>query len=230
MSQHKRITYIILKILIIIIINIFLLKNIGNKYLKKFDIFIGENNKLYVKNKVNEFILKNKSDFNIPLYHVTYNDDGEIVNLDLNINEVNMYLQSCLSRIKNILNSNDYNSLNKYYQGFKSVSNNNYYVLPIGIISDNPFLYNSGPKVIFYYDLINTPILKFEVNVKNYGINNALVETYLIINIDQSILKPVLYETSSYKYKYLLSSKIINGRISNYLGTNLSISSDAVSS
>ena len=226
--MNKKINIIILKLFIILVSEFLLIKNIGILYLKKLNIFIKENNTLLLKKEINHIIRNNLIYYDTNLYKIIYNDNHEIVSIDLNVNKVNEYLSSYIDLIDNSIKSISYDYLGKYYKSFNT-SKNKYYLLPLGMISDNPFIFNTGPKVLINYDLINVPVLKIKVNIKNYGLNNALVETYLLVHVDQSVLKPVLSKVSSYDYNFLISSKIINGRISTYLGTNLTTQSDSIS-
>lgn len=231
MKNYQRISIIFFKLLILIIINLILLKKVGSRYLNNFNRFINENNNLVIKSKINNIIKNKQIDISSDLYYVIYDDNNDIVDLNLNLNSINKLLSIYLDILSNEINDNNsYNYLDRYYENINvDNSSNKYYLLPLGMISNNPFLYNIGPKIIVSYDLINIPSLKIEINVKNYGLNNAIIETYFLVHIDQSILKPVLYNISSYDYRFLLSTRIINGKLPSYLGTTLSKGSDSVS-
>lgn len=226
--MKKKTNFIAIKILVIIIINYFLMRYFGYLYLNRLNIFIKENNNIMVKNKLNTIIKNNAISTNKALYNIIYNDKKEIINISLDMNEVNDYLSKYISVLNNSLKDVNYNYLKKYYDSF-NIKNNKYYLLPFGMISSNPFFYNTGPKVIMSYEYINTPTLRLSVSIKNYGLNNALAQTFLYIEIDQNILKPILKHVSTYKYKFLLSSNIINGRVPSYLGSSLNIESDSMS-
>ncbi|MBR5662893.1 MAG: hypothetical protein IKX00_04550 [Bacilli bacterium] len=224
----KKKKLLIFNLSIVFLINIILRNYIGKLYLNKFNIFIKENNSIFLKKEINN-IFKN-SFINIPndLYNVVYNDQKEIIDVTLDINKTNGYLSRYLKEINNKIDEINYSYLSSYYNTLKT-NNNLYFLLPLGMISNNPFIYNLGPKVILYYDLLSIPVVKIDVKVRNYGLNNAIVDVYLLVHIDQSLVKPVLSRISSYDYGFLISSKIINGRVSTYLGTSLNVESGAVS-
>lgn len=227
--MKKTFNKIFIKLLILLIINYFLLKYFGNLYLFRLNTFIKENNNIMIKTNLNKIIKNNNVITLNNLYSVKYNNDKEIINITLNINEVNKYLSKYLRIIYDSLEDCNYGYLNKYYKNI-NINNRFYYLLPFGMISDNPFLYNSGPKVIVSYEFINIPTLKIDVSIRNYGLNNSIAETYLIVNIDQSILKPILYSIGTYNYKFLISSNIIEGRVPTYLGSSINTQSDSISS
>ena len=70
------------------------------------------------------------------------------------------------------------------------------------------------------YDLITSLLFNVEVNIKNYGLNNVIVETYLTVKIEQTILKPVVNKVTTYNNKFLLSTDIVYGKVSDYSGYN----------
>lgn len=228
MKKHKKIILWFIKISLVIIIDYLLFFYIGNKYIKSLNAFISQNSSISIKKGINNIILNNKLDVGEKLYIISYNDKKEITNLSLNINEANRFLGRYLDLVNDSLEKLNNSYLTDYYDSIK-IKDRYYYLFSLGILTNNPFLYNFGPKIIMTYDYINTPFIKISVDVKNYGINNALCEVYLIINIKQSVLKPIIKDIKTMEYKFLISSEIINGRISNYLGTNLNLESDYIS-
>ena len=227
--MNRKVNSTFIKLIFLISINIILLNKVGNLYLKKFNVFISENNKLMLKKEINKIIQYNSVSLNEDLYFVNFNNENDIVSVDLNIKEVNNFLSSYISLVEKSISRSSFKYLNQTYKHLKT-NKHTYYLVPLGMISDNPFLYNSGPSVLIIYDYINIATLKLDVSVKNYGINNALIQTYLLVHIDQSISKPILHNSSSYDYRFLLSSKIINGKVSNYLGTSLNVESGVIKS
>ena len=219
---------VLLIITIIILINIFLVRNIGNKYLKSLNIFIKENNNIIVNRSINN-IIKNDLIYDISdLYNIIMNQNDEIVSLNLNTNQINKYLKLYVTKLSKTYDENSYAKyIKKYYEIIKT-NKNTYILMPMGIMYNNPFLYNVGPKIIMSYNYINSYNLKVKVDIKNYGLNNALVETYLIVNFEQKVIKPILKKASSYEYKFLLNSRIINGRIPTFIGDNITTESQSV--
>lgn len=220
---------ILLKIIILIIILNFFLIYFGKKYLIRFDEFIYENNNIIIKNKLNNLIKNiNGLDYHETLYSFTYNKDKEIVGANFNSNIINKYLSLYINEFENDLNDFLYNEyLYKYGKSFKT-SNNSYLYVPLGIIYNNPFLYNIGPNIILSYNVINSFSFKIDMDVKNYGYNNILIMLYLNVTVDQSIIKPVLEKTNTTSYKFLLSSNIVYGRVSSILNNGFSLQSDII--
>ena len=78
------------------------------------------------------------------------------------------------------------------------------------------------------YDFINSITFKVDLVVDNYGLNNVLVNVYLELDVEQSVLKPILDNVSKYNYRFLISSNIVYGKVSDYIGTSLTSKSDAI--
>ena len=97
--------YIIYKIIIIFVINIFLCHFIGKIYLSRFNIFINENNNIFIKKEINNIVKNNPIDISNNLYNIIYNDSNEIVNVDLNVNSINKYLSKYIKILNDELNS-----------------------------------------------------------------------------------------------------------------------------
>lgn len=218
--------YILLKdiILIIIFLIIFIIY-FGNKYIKKLNTFIIENNSIIIKNDLNDFINSlTNIDFN-NLYIFQYNEKKEVVGAEYNSSYINKYLISYTKHFKEYINKDLYNKhLSKFYKKIK-LKNKVYLLVPMGIISDNPFIYNFGPNIFLSYDYLTTYNFNLEFDAKNYGLNNILVNIYLVVNVDQSIFKPVLKSVNNTKYKFLLSSSLVYGRVSNFLTNGINMQS-----
>ena len=219
MKCKKKIAKYLIYIFLILLLNYLLLNYIGKSYLAKLNKLINQNNNVIIKQKINDFIKNNSFSYDDDLYSTIYNDNHEIVDLNMNLNKINIYLSDYITVFSKNLNDINLEYLKRYYESIK-LNKSIYFLISMGILSNNPLLYNYGPKIIFNYDSLYIPSLKIEITAKNYGLNNALIETYLIIHIDQNIFKPFIKTISMYDYKFLVSSRIINGRVSNYLGIN----------
>ena len=70
----------------------------------------------------------------------------------------------------------------------------------------------------------------FKTSVKDYGINSVLVELYLVIEVNSWFVNPFNDGSFGDTYEYVISSKIVNGKIPDYFGGVLEKSSAIVSS
>lgn len=80
-------------------------------------------------------------------------------------------------------------------------------------IFDWPLLTNLGPRIPVKIVLTDVAMGNIRTEIREYGINNALLEIYIDIDVK---IAPVLLsqaETKSKKYSFLLSSKLITGKV-----------------
>lgn len=221
--MKKKKTYdIFFKILFILILYIIFIIVIGKRYLSRLEKFIFENNELLMKNELNNFIIKfDKFDNNI--YSLKYNKDGEITSANLDAQNVNNLMADFTNNFQNQLYNLKFSKyLDNYFRSYNT-SSEKYFLVPLGIISDNPFIFNTGPLLYFYYDVINVPNFKVVMDIKNYGLNNVIINIYLKVNITQNITKPILTKNNDFNYKFLIMSQVVYGRVSNFLSTELDI-------
>ncbi len=100
------------------------------------------------------------------------------------------------------------------------------FFIPSGMVSKNFLLNSWGNKIPIMAKTVNNMYINFKTKVHNYGINNALVEIYVIIEVKQQLLIPFAKNTVTNKYEMLVSSYFINGRVPGIYGKNFEISSN----
>lgn len=75
---------------------------------------------------------------------------------------------------------------------------------------------NVGPTIpikLVFSDQLNTDI---DVKVKEYGINNVIVETYLVVTIKEQVIMPLSSKRKNIVIREPLTIDIIQGSIPNY--------------
>ena len=93
--------------------------------------------------------------------------------------------------------------------------------IPIGNITGNNLLNNIGPKIPIKIKLVDNVIANFKTKVKEYGLNNALIETYIEIKVTVVIKMPFISKKITIKNNIPLTTQIIQGSIPEYyIGTN----------
>ncbi|MBR4231527.1 MAG: hypothetical protein IKR74_05210 [Bacilli bacterium] len=130
------------------------------------------------------------------------NKDGEILYVDYNMTNTYMLLDQVTKNIINELNKKEYIVLK----------------LPFLIGVNNAFFSNLGPRITIKIDFIDSLLTNIYSKITNYGMNNALVESYIKISITGKIITPVGNSEKKVDYNMLIASKVINGRIPLYYG------------
>jgi hypothetical protein len=70
----------------------------------------------------------------------------------------------------------------------------------------------------------------FKTKVSNYGVNNLLIELYVVIDVKSYIMSPSTYKEFGDTYEIIVASKVVVGKIPVYYGDSIEQSSAIVSS
>src|SRR5699024_2051633 len=90
--------------------------------------------------------------------------------------------------------------------------------IPRFIASDYALMANMGPTIYLKINFTGSILTNIKSKITNYGMNNALVELYVTIKINEEIMAPVVNKTLNIEYDVLIASQVINGRIREYYG------------
>ncbi|MFQ7174660.1 MAG: sporulation protein YunB [Thomasclavelia ramosa] len=86
----------------------------------------------------------------------------------------------------------------------------------LGLLTDNPFLANVGPKINLKYKTISAITSTVEENIENYGVNHVMVSLKIVIKIRLMVLFPFYNEEFSHEYDYPLVMEVIEGEVPNW--------------
>lgn len=159
---------------------------------------IQELSSVIVSKCINEEILNNIDLDN--LYIFTY-EDKKIKTIDYNPIILNKILIDSLTITRKALK--DSPSLKKYK-------------VPIGIVFNIPFFNDSGPKITATFDTIGDISTNLNNKITSYGINNAIIETSIVISVSYDITIPMSTKKINSTFSIPISIKIIEGDIPNY--------------
>lgn len=155
-----------------------------------------------VNSAVNTVIENN---FNMDELFILLNDkDGNVISIDFD----SIMLNKVITLISLEIEKQLYNMEEKDYK------------IPFTVIFKNNFLNNIGPKVPIKVKLIGGIINNFETKITNYGINNALIELCLKLELRISVALPFVSDDVVISNVYPLALKLINGNIPEYYAGN----------
>ena len=97
-----------------------------------------------------------------------------------------------------------------------SMENTIVFKMPLFAPTNNIFLAHKGPKIPLKFKMVGNISNNLRTEVKNYGINNALITAYLDIIIECSVILPITYENIKINQTVTLAMKVIQGKIPNY--------------
>lgn len=223
--KRKRKTNYFIIFLVIFIITRMMLKDIGGKLAYHIENIVIKNVNKSVYNSVFSIVGSDElgSEELLDVISLSKNNDGEVISIDYKMNIAYDVLSDCIEDLYSSITSLDMNSL------YKSGINNVYYI-PMGLIYNNVLLDNLGFRIPCKINFISDIDIGFKTKVKDYGVNNLLIELYLVIDIKNYIMSPSTYKEFGEKYEILVASKIVLGRIPMYYNGIMEKSSSIVSS
>lgn len=148
---------------------------------------------------------------------VVRNSNNEIIDLSYNNYKMNELLYNVTNNITNsILNLEKGNieNLNTTYFDKSDFI----YEIPLGIIYNIPVLIDISPKVPLKTNMLGSLQTSLDTQVKEYGINNSLIETFININLNIKIIFPFASKNKEINKKIIISTKVIEGKIPTYYG------------
>lgn len=172
-------------------------------------------------NIVNDAVFNyKKSNVDLNGLIITYtNKNEELVSVDVDMEKGYELMQSVVGEIrKNIrkFQETDY----KYYnmEALSYINNGIVIMIPMGAITGQNLIVNLGPKIPVKMSLLENVKGSIKTEVKDYGINNSLINVYLKIEIEQNIEMPSATNSFYNQYEMLISSKLIHGTVPNFIG------------
>ena len=175
---------------------------------------------IIINESLKEIIVKNNLQ---SIINITRNDNNEITNLNLNTTTANIILyeinNSIMRNINNIKNDN-FKNLNIEYLDEKD----NIFKIPIGVIYNIPILIPLSPNVPFKISILGNTSNEMITEVKEYGINNSIIELRIKCIINLQIILPFKSKIIKNEKNILLSSQVIQGKVPDYYGGIISSS------
>ena len=168
------------------------------------------------------------------MFNIIKNDNGEIATIDFNPAIVNKVLNTTtnvvLINLKAIEEGNiDFIELPDILISKDKLKNGIIYEIPLGTITNSGFLSNLGPKIPIKLNIIGSVESNVKTNIKEYGINNALVEIYIRISVTEQINVPFISKRVTVTSDIPVALKVIQGSVPKYYGGTLSKQSNIFS-
>ncbi|MBE6161702.1 MAG: hypothetical protein E7158_05755 [Firmicutes bacterium] len=229
LKRSIKISKIIYILLFLIFINVAILLDIFNNAINpKLETVVNMDIDKMIDNLITEYSLKEDYETMKDILIINKNRNGEIINIDYNLKALYNFSLHITDELKNDLYDLQSGKTNsEFYDEYLS-SNKDYFVLmvPIGMASNNIYFSNLGPKVPVKIKFIGSILTGVKTKIKDYGINNSLIEVYTNVNISTLVLTPVSKKRVNRNFKILVASKVIQGKIPELYGGILEQSSN----
>lgn len=158
------------------------------------------------------------------------NDSNSITSIDLNNKIINSIQKRINNNIENNIRLVSRGKIKKIDKYFNTISDIDYeiikggtiYYIASGNISGSIFTNNLGPKIPIKFSMSGHTISSITSKVKEYGINNALIEVRIKIKVNMIVDMPYVTKTVTVKTSMPIATKIIQGFIPEYyIGNNM---------
>lgn len=158
------------------------------------------------------------------LFIITKDANNEVKTIDFNpiivnqiLTETTLVVQSNLRYLEQgkieMLNLTD-DALIDYNQ--EKLKQGIIYEIPSGVIFGNSFLANLGPKIPVRFSLVGDIVGYINTDVTDYGINNALIEVNIILELSEQVILPFVTEKIKIETTIPVALKLIQGSVPNY--------------
>ena len=210
----------ILKLIIIIITINFIFNYVNKKLTPKIihyaELEIRKLSGIIIADSIKTKNLENIDINNI--YIITKNNKNEILTVDINTLALNKIIQDSTKQIQENLKKLEQGKINSYNE-----ENNNGVVLkiPLGQIYNSFILDNIGPNIPVKLKILGDMKTQIDTNIKNYGINNALLEIKFEITIKEEVILPITTKEIEVKQTLPIAIKMINGTVPNYYSNGI---------
>lgn len=236
--KKKRKITIIISLILIIFATYFFIKQLGDMTIPTLTKYAKiEANKVtnIVVNRTVEKIVS--EDLNIEdLYIVNKDVNNNINMIDFNTLEVNKLLTKIINEtqqnLQNLENGN-LNRLNINELGLEEYNKNNLergiiYRIPLGVIFDTTLLSNLGPTIPVKINLNGEINGNISTKVTNYGINNALLETIINLEINQLVMLPISSSKMKVSMSIPVTMKLVQGIVPSYYFNGIDKNSNTI--
>ncbi|MCM1052970.1 MAG: sporulation protein YunB [Ruminococcus sp.] len=220
-------------IILIISLTFFLLynfnKEINNNLLMISDASIRKITYNLITDRINHDILNEKTLQDILI--INKNNKDEILYVSFNLDKAYKLLDNVSDILTSSFKSLENGSIDMAYLDEYLTHKTNGIVLniPMGSTLKSNYFYNLGPKVPVKINFIGAVLTNLETKVTNYGLNNALVEIFIYIKINNEIITPFKTDEINLEYDTVIASLMINGTVPSFYNGVIDSSSPSVS-
>lgn len=218
-NSHKEILIIIISITTFIITSYYN-KNISPKLLDIATTKIEEITNIYIKNN----IVPTNVDIE-RLIKINKNSKDEILYVDIDTTYANEIMVGVVKKIQSNIFEFQVDD-----QMLKKHHNDIYINIPLLASNEGVLFQNLGPKIPVKLNFYEHAFGNINVELIDYGINNALIKIYLEVFLEQKMYLPYKEEKLTKNFSLLISSKIISGSVPSIYGGSINKSSSTLQS
>ena len=221
MNKYKKIFTITLYIILIsIILSIFIIKYFSTKIKPTLNRYVTAEIERIITLIINDTINNDLTNIDTNSVFITNNKDT--IDLDnKKINDIQKKINNHIEKNIRLVSSGKIKELDKYINtmshiDYETIDNGLVYYISTGNISGSIFTNNIGPKIPLKFNISGNTVSNISNNVKEYGINNALIEIKINIKVNMIIDMPYVTKKITIKTSMPLITRIKEGPIPDY--------------
>ena len=217
--MKKKIRFLIITLIIIILVSLLSLKIINNKISPVvMDYSISEMKRLtsiIINRSINSDVL-DKDDMD-NLFVTKYNNDTVTITLDsIIINKITDNISDAVEDNLRLVEEGKYNELKSKFN-----IGEEYFFVPSGIIFKNSLFSSIGPRIPINLKVIGNVVSDIKTDVKEYGINNSLITISVDITVEMMVILPLTSKEIKINNQVPIVIKLIQGKIPEFYTGNI---------
>lgn len=225
-KKNKIIILTVLSIIISVIISLNMIsKKITPIILETAELEINKYSTIVVNKAISQVLEDKINTDNI--FSTIKSESGEIETIDFNPIVVNQVLNVATSVVQEnlrLLEEGNFENLGiEKYREIKKTKLKKGIIteIPMGIVFKNTVLSNIGPKIPIRMHYLGDVNSNITTKITPYGINNALVEVGVHLEMTAQIILPLITKKTVLDCNIPIAIKLIQGNIPSYYGSNL---------
>ena len=173
---------------------------------------------LFFNDLITEEVINKESVNN--LLEITRNSKDEILTVNYDLEKTYKVLSDVSKILKQGIIDLENGQIDvKLYDRYLGTSPNGLVLnVPLFLSSNNVFLNSLGPKIPVLISFNETLLTNVKTRVTNYGLNNALLEIYITVEMQKLIITPVNKDNNKFSYDILIGALVVNGSVPNVYG------------
>ena len=230
MKKTKRLFTILLYIILIsIIISIVIIKYFSYKIKPSLNRYLISELERIITLIINDTINNDLTNIDTTNLFIM-KDNNNITSMDINNKAINSIQKKINNHIEDnikLVSSGKIKELDKYFNtiseiDYETIKGGTIYYISSGNISGSIFTNNLGPKIPVRFSMSGHTISNIKTKVKEYGINNALIELSINIKVNMIIDMPYVTKKVTINTSMPIATRIIQGKIPEYyIGNNM---------
>lgn len=227
--RHSKLNFFLFVIILMIISIVFLFTYINKKITPVFleyAEFQASKIATYVISKaIDEEVSKNLDIED--LFISSKDSSGNIKSIDFNpitINKISNLIKSNIFEYLEDLENGNIEKIKNTALFSSRINEGIVFEIPSGIVFNNVLLANIGPKVPVKLSLTGDILTNIHTKVTDYGINNAVVEVVINVEVYEQVILPFTTKRVTINTDIPIAVKLIQGEIPSYYFNNLKTS------